>query len=40
MQEEEGQSPADILGRRKISFRTLGNLFDVRALDQAFGNHT
>lgn len=30
MQEEEGQSPADILGGRKISFTTLGNLFDVK----------
>jgi len=30
MQEEEGQSPADILGGRKISFRILGNLFDVK----------
>lgn len=39
--QEEGQSPADILGGRKISFKTLGYLFDVkRALDRAFGNHT
>lgn len=30
IQEEVGQGPADILGGRKISFRALGNLFDVK----------
>lgn len=28
--QEDGQSPADVLGERKISFKTLGNLFDVK----------
>lgn len=30
MEEEEGQSLADLLGGKKISFKTLGNLFDVK----------
>lgn len=28
--EEEGQSTADLLGGKKMSFKTLGNLFDVK----------
>lgn len=28
--QEDRQSPADVLGERKISFKTLGNLFDVK----------
>lgn len=30
MEEEDRQSPADILGGKKIPYKTLGNSFDVK----------